>query len=35
VRAGEIPDPFFGRNYFLFRDLEFHEWWYRIWFLRK
>ena len=29
VRAGEIPDPFFGRNFFLLRELEFHEWWYR------
>ncbi|MCD6519279.1 MAG: hypothetical protein J7M05_05080 [Anaerolineae bacterium] len=28
-RAGEIPDPFFGRNFFALREFEFHEWWYR------
>ncbi|MDX9979207.1 MAG: glycoside hydrolase family 2 [Lentisphaeria bacterium] len=29
VRAGELPEPFFGMNTTLLRPLEFHEWWYR------
>ncbi|MBT7165403.1 MAG: glycoside hydrolase family 2 [Victivallales bacterium] len=29
VRAGELPEPFFGLNTTLLRPLEFHEWWYR------
>lgn len=29
VRAGELPDPFFGDNVHQLRPLEFHEWWYR------
>jgi beta-mannosidase len=27
VRAGELPEPFFGMNMTLLRPLEFHEWW--------
>lgn len=29
VRAGELPEPFFGMNTTLLRPFEFHEWWYR------
>ena len=28
VRAGELPDPFFGENIRRLRALESHEWWY-------
>jgi beta-mannosidase len=27
VRAGELPEPFFGLNTTLLRPFEFHEWW--------
>jgi beta-mannosidase len=29
VDAGKLPDPFVGKNLFLLRPYEFHEWWYR------
>ena len=29
VDAGKLPDPFIGKNLFLLRPYEFHEWWYR------
>ncbi|NLC56301.1 MAG: glycoside hydrolase family 2 [Armatimonadetes bacterium] len=29
VRAGVLPDPFYGDNVHQLRPLEFHEWWYR------
>jgi len=29
VRAGELPEPFYGMNTTLLRPFEFHEWWYR------
>ena len=29
VRAGQLPDPFFGENMRRLRELETHQWWYR------